>query len=80
MRVLVVFEFPEIEAESDEAEHILADIGEACETMATGFDASACWIQDCIDDAPNDPAALGEIFADDPRDSIKSPTVVHKLD
>ena len=84
MKVLVIFHFDEVSANSAEAESIVSQITESCEFMQVGFDASGCWVQECFDDededAANSPAALGEIFADHPRDSIKSPTVVHKLD
>jgi hypothetical protein len=83
MKVLVIFHFDEVSADSEEAEQIIASIGESCETMASGFDASGCWVQECYDDgdedAANSPEILGEIFGDDPRDLVKSPTVVHKI-
>lgn len=66
MKVLVIFHFDEVSADSEEAEQIIANIGESCETMARGFDASECWVQECFDDededAANNPEILGQIF------------------
>jgi hypothetical protein len=68
MKVLVVFHFSEVTADSKEADQILASIGESCETMASDFDASGCWVQECFDDgdedAANNPEILGQIFGD----------------
>ena len=48
MRVLVAFEFKEVEPNSPEADRIIEGMTEECETMGIAFDASNCWIDDCI--------------------------------
>lgn len=48
MRVTVIFEFEGVDPNSEEADRILEDISESCETMQVGFDASACWVQDAV--------------------------------
>jgi hypothetical protein len=57
MRVIVIFEFEGIEPNSGEADKIIEDMTEECETMRIAFDASNCWIDDCvawIDEAERD--------------------------
>jgi hypothetical protein len=49
MKVLVVFEFEDIDPNSEEAEQIINEIGEECETMGIAFDASACYVDDCVE-------------------------------
>jgi hypothetical protein len=46
LRVTVVFEFNNVEPGTERDESIVMSITEACETMQTGFDASACWVDD----------------------------------
>jgi hypothetical protein len=43
LRVTVVFEFDEVDNDAD-ADAIAESINESCETMQTGFNASACWV------------------------------------
>lgn len=50
MDVIVVFRFEGIDPDSDEADEILKDISDSCETMQVGFDASACWVDDAVAD------------------------------
>ena len=54
MKVLLVLEFDNVAADSDESDQILADIHMACKTIATGFDASACYVQECYEDETYD--------------------------
>jgi hypothetical protein len=65
MKVLVVFQFDEVSADSAEAESIVSQVSESCEFMQVGFDASGCWVQECFDD--------------DARDVVAQPAVVHKI-
>lgn len=46
MRVIVAFEFEGVPAVGEQADQIVEQIGEACETMGVGFDASACYVDD----------------------------------
>lgn len=46
MKVIVIFEFEGVDADSEQADQIIEDIGESCETMGVGFGASACYIDD----------------------------------
>jgi hypothetical protein len=48
MRVIVIFEFDDIEPNSSEADQIIEEMTEECETMRIAFDASNCWIDDCV--------------------------------
>jgi hypothetical protein len=48
MRVIVVFEFEGIDPDSKEADQIIEEMTEECETMCIAFDATNCWIDDCI--------------------------------
>jgi hypothetical protein len=48
MRVTVVFEFKGVEPDSPEADQIIEAMTEECETMGIAFDASNCWIDDCV--------------------------------
>ena len=45
MIVYVAFRFNEVDESSQEAQDIRDEIAESLETMAIGFDASECWIQ-----------------------------------
>jgi hypothetical protein len=52
MKVTVVFEFEGVDPNSPEADEIVAEITESCETMRIAFDANACWVDNaCGDDA-----------------------------
>jgi hypothetical protein len=48
MRVIVVFEFKGVEPDSPEADRIIEEMTEECETMGIAFDASNCWVDDCV--------------------------------
>ena len=49
MKVIVVFEFENIEdPNSPEADAIVQAITEDCETMQVAFDASSCYVDDCV--------------------------------
>jgi len=48
MRVIVVFEFEGIDPDSREADQIIEEMTEECETMGIAFDATNCWIDDCV--------------------------------
>ena len=50
MRVIVIFEFEGVYADGEEADQIVEQISESCETMQVGFDASACWVDDAVAD------------------------------
>jgi hypothetical protein len=50
MRVIVVFEFDGVEPNSPEADKIIEEMTESCETMAIGFNASGCFIDDATAD------------------------------
>ena len=44
MTVLVAFEFEGLDPNCEEADQLINEIGEECETMGIAFDASACYI------------------------------------
>lgn len=48
MKVLVAFEFEGVDPNSEQADEIIEEIGEACETMGVGFNASSCYVDDCV--------------------------------
>jgi hypothetical protein len=48
MKVLVAFEFEGVDPNSPEADEIVQQITESCETMRIGFDANACWVDDAV--------------------------------
>jgi len=48
MKVLVAFEFEGVEPNSKEADRIIGEMTEECETMCIAFDATNCWIDDCV--------------------------------
>jgi len=48
MRVLVTFEFEGVDPDSPEADQIVAEITESCETMRIGFNATECWVDDAV--------------------------------
>jgi hypothetical protein len=50
MKVIVVFEFENIEdPNSAEASEIVQAITQDCETMQVAFDASSCYVEDCVE-------------------------------
>jgi hypothetical protein len=54
MIVYVAFEFKGIDPISPEADKIVNEINDSCETMRIGFDAGNCWIDDVIADPQKD--------------------------
>ena len=48
MRVIVVFEFEGVNPDSEKADQIIEEMTEECETMRIAFDATNCWIDDCV--------------------------------
>ena len=48
MKVLIAFEFEGVEPNSPEADRIIEEMTEECETMGIAFDADNCWIDDCV--------------------------------
>jgi hypothetical protein len=52
MQVIVVFEYADVlHVDGPEADKIIEDITESCETMRVGLNASACW----VDNAKGEP-------------------------
>jgi hypothetical protein len=49
MKVTVEFEFEDVDPNSPEADKILRDIAESCETMRVAFNAQNCCIQNVPD-------------------------------
>ena len=56
MKVIVIFEFEGVEPNSGEADKIIENMTEECETMGIAFDATNCWIDDCVADSWADKA------------------------
>jgi hypothetical protein len=50
MIVYVAFEFEGVDPNSPEADKIVNELTDSCETMRIGFDAMGCWIDDVIAD------------------------------
>jgi hypothetical protein len=50
MIVYVAFKFDEVDPDSPQADAILEEVYEACETMQVGFDANECWVEDATGD------------------------------
>ena len=48
MKILVAIEFEGVEPNSEQADQIIEMVGDACETIGVGFDASSCYIDDCV--------------------------------
>lgn len=48
MKVIVVFEFEDIEVNSPRADEILQDISSECYRMQVAFDADDCYVDDCV--------------------------------
>ena len=49
MKVIVVFEFEDVEVDSPEADKAVQDITDECYRMQVAFDASACYVEDCVE-------------------------------
>ena len=49
MKVIVIFEFNEVDLNSEIADNILAEVSKACEPMKTEFGANACWVDDATE-------------------------------
>jgi L-alanine-DL-glutamate epimerase-like enolase superfamily enzyme len=50
MIVYVAFKFDGVDPDSPEADEIVREITESCETMQIGFDANNCWVEDAVFD------------------------------
>jgi hypothetical protein len=50
MRAIVIFEFEGVDPNSPEADKIVNELTDSCETMRIGFDAMGCWVDDVIAD------------------------------
>jgi hypothetical protein len=50
MKVLVVFEFVDVELNSPEAEIVVQNITEETERMCVAFDAQGCWVKEVFDE------------------------------
>jgi hypothetical protein len=50
MRVYVCIEFEGVECNSEEADGLVEIIGESCEHMQVGFNASGCFVEDALGD------------------------------
>ena len=50
MKVIVIFEYEGVDCNSEEADKIVENISESCETMGIGLDATNCWVDDVIID------------------------------
>ena len=50
MRVIVCIEFDGVDPDSEQADAIVNEIGEACEHMQVGFNASGCFVEDALGD------------------------------
>jgi hypothetical protein len=48
MKVLIAFKFEGVEPDSPEADRIIEEMTQECETMGIAFDAHNCWIDDCV--------------------------------
>jgi hypothetical protein len=48
MKVLVAFEFEDLDPNCEDADQLINEIGEECETMGIAFDASACYIDNAF--------------------------------
>ena len=46
MKVLVAFEFNDVDPASEVGKQIINDICESCEVMGVGFNADACLVDD----------------------------------
>ena len=49
MKVIVVFEFEDVEVDSPEADKAVQDITDECYRMQVAFDANACYVEDCVE-------------------------------
>ena len=48
MRVIVVFEYDDVDPNSPVADVVMESITDSCETMRIAFDANACWVDDVV--------------------------------
>jgi hypothetical protein len=48
MIIYVAFKFDGVDANSERADEIVAEITEACEVMQKGVNADECWVDDAI--------------------------------
>jgi hypothetical protein len=48
MKVLIAFKFEGVEPDSPEADRIIEEMTEECETMGIAFDANNCWVDDAV--------------------------------
>ena len=48
MRVMVAFEFDDMDPESDKADLIIQAINSECGVMRVAFDAESCWVDDVL--------------------------------
>ena len=46
MKVVIIFEFEGVDADSEKANKIIDGLSESCETMKTEFGADSCFIDD----------------------------------
>jgi hypothetical protein len=51
MRVTVVFKFKYVHPDSEQADKIVEEITESCETMRIAFNATECWVDDATADS-----------------------------
>ena len=50
MRVILCIDFDGVDPDSEQADAIVNEIGEACEHMQVGFNASGCFVEDALED------------------------------
>ena len=50
MRVIICIEFDGVDPDSEKADAIVKEIGEAYEHMQIGFNASGCFVEDALGD------------------------------
>jgi len=50
MRVILCIDFDGVDPDSEQADAIVNEIGEACEQMQVGFNASGCFVKDALGD------------------------------
>lgn len=53
MRVLVIFEFEDVEVNSESANTIVQQITDSTENMRVAFDAQGCWVQEVFQEDNN---------------------------
>jgi hypothetical protein len=50
MRVILAIDFEDVDADSEQADQIIQEIGQSCETMRVGLNASSCFVHDVEQD------------------------------